>query len=556
MASRVAIRFRRSLAERQALVGVAREIRATDPRSRRKYLRDFVDAFTTYEEAISAAELELAISAADVVLLGDYHALPSSQRFAAEMVEQIAALGRPVVLAFEMIFTRDQPILDAWTRGEIGDADLRARIRFDAEWGYEWPPFLELLQRARQAGAALHGVDCRPRGDLRRIAARDRHAAAQLAQLRQEYPKALLVGLFGESHLAPQHLPAEVRRRLPEARVVTVLQNVDALYWRAAGERSDRVEAVRVGPDVFCAFNATPLEKYESYRLCLERWRQERPTPDDFTPTFYNLIDALLRFLNINQYAAAPGAGPRFLVDLLPEVDVRADPATLAHALQRAGASEAEIQQGVARLDAADVCYLPHLNTLALRRFQMLHAAEEAAHFVHHACRGEWQEAPADDQPEDRFYVRVLEEALAYCGARALYPKGPAARESDLYALYTQPRAAIEEQTIQSYRDYLQMVDFLVLHKDYEANVRAYSDVPELMRAGVQANGERFAFCTRMLGRLLGAELYGQYVAGRISRRFLRGLFRRKLLAAGAARLAYFTAVRRLREPRRRRPAA
>ena len=46
-----------------------------------------------------------------------------------------------------------------------------------------------------------------------------------------------------------------------------MLQNVDALYWRAAGEQHEQVEAVRVEDDVVCVFNSTPLEKYENYRL-------------------------------------------------------------------------------------------------------------------------------------------------------------------------------------------------------------------------------------------------------------------------------------------------
>ena len=50
------------------------------------------------------------------------------------------------------------------------------------------------------------------------------------------------------------------------------MQNVDSLYWQAEEEPGARVEAVRVSRDVFCVFNATPREKYESYRLCLQRW--------------------------------------------------------------------------------------------------------------------------------------------------------------------------------------------------------------------------------------------------------------------------------------------
>ena len=72
--------------------------------------------------------------------------------------------------------------------------------------------------------------------------------------------------------------------------MLTVLQNVDALYWRAAGEASDHVEAVEVGDNVLCVFNATPLEKYENYRLCLDRWarrdmiQRARPRPHALQP--------------------------------------------------------------------------------------------------------------------------------------------------------------------------------------------------------------------------------------------------------------------------------
>ena len=96
-----------------------------------------------------------------------------------------------------------------------------------------------------------------PREDLRKIGARDRHAADKIAEIRNCHPEALILVFFGESHLAPQHLPARIaecfsedgaRIDSPRRRVLTVLQNVDALYWRAAGEASDRVEAVEVTP--------------------------------------------------------------------------------------------------------------------------------------------------------------------------------------------------------------------------------------------------------------------------------------------------------------------
>src|SRR6202790_395558 len=273
MASTANLRSRRSVAQLHALAGVEREIRAQDTHSRRKYLREFTEAYCGYDSLLDSLEIQRALHAADVVLIGDYHALPGAQRYAASLIEQRALTGdRPVVLGVETIFARDQHILDEWWRREIDEKELRQRIRFDLDWGYDWTPFYDLLVTARDHGEAVYGLDCMPREDLRKIGARDRHAAAKIAEGRLRHPDAVIFILFGESHLAPGHLPREVHHFLPAAKVLTVLQNIDALYWRAAGERADSVEAVRVNDEILCVFNATPLEKYESYRLFLDQW--------------------------------------------------------------------------------------------------------------------------------------------------------------------------------------------------------------------------------------------------------------------------------------------
>src|SRR6202035_679556 len=90
---------RRNAAQMHALACVEREVRACDPSGRRKYLRDYNNAFRSYESVIDSQQLMTAVKDADVVLIGDYHALPSAQRFAATLLEQRAQPGdRPVVL--------------------------------------------------------------------------------------------------------------------------------------------------------------------------------------------------------------------------------------------------------------------------------------------------------------------------------------------------------------------------------------------------------------------------------------------------------------------------
>ncbi len=521
MASAVNLRSRRSAAQIHALAGVEREIRTQDSHNRRKYLREFSQAFRKYDSLLDSQQLQNALYAADVVLIGDYHALPGAQRYAASLLEQRALAGdRPVVLGVETIFARDQHILEEWWRREIDENELRQRIRFDLDWGYDWTPFHELLVTARDHAEAIYGLDCMPRENLRKIGARDRHAAAKISEIRERHPNAVIFALFGESHLAPGHLPRVLHKELPGARILTVLQNVDALYWRAAGERVDKVDAVRVNDDVLCVFNATPLEKYESYRLFLDQWSRSDNAPD-FAPTIYNLIDSLATFLEINRYSPHNGTQPKFLVDMLPEVHGNSSDTTLRRLLSRKGISEKQLETMLASVEERGSAYLPQVNAFHIREFQMMHAAEDATRFLHHACRGLPQrlngqgETGSSTQENsslttDAFYSRVIEHAVAYFGSRVLYPSRPAPETEDSPAL---SRAAVERAA----------------------------------QTALRADAEKFESTAQDWGYRLGSQLYDVYLAGKVKPSGLRRLFLAHLDEPGLSRKVCHAVMAKIR---------
>jgi hypothetical protein len=512
MASTVNLRFRRSAAQLHALAGVEREIRAQDSHSRRKYLREFNEAFGTYESLLDCQQVQNVLHSADVILIGDYHALPAAQRYAASLIEQRALAGnRRVVLGVETIFARDQHILEEWWRREIDESELRQRIRFDLDWGYDWAPFHELLVTARDHGEAIYGLDCMPRDNLRKIGARDRHAAVKLAEIRERHPNAVMFVLFGESHLAPGHLPRVLRKEMPGARIVTVLQNIDALYWHAAGERVDKVEAVRVNDDVLCVFNATPLEKYESYRLFLDQWSRCDRGPD-FAPTIYNLIDSLASFLEINRYSPHNSTQPKFLVDMLPEVHGNSSDAMLRRLLSRKGIGGQQLETMLASVQERGSGYFSEVNAFCIREFQMMHAAEDAARFLHQACRGlprrldgqgstgnGAQGSASSALTADTFYTRVIEHAVAYFGSRVLYPSRPAPVMEHSPAL---SRAACEKAA----------------------------------QSAIRADAEKFESITQDWGYRIGGQIYNVYLAGKVKPSGLRRLFLAHLEKAGSAR--------------------
>jgi uncharacterized iron-regulated protein len=511
---------RRNAAQLHAVARVEREVRANDSSGRRKYLRDFSNAFRSYESILDAEQLTTIVRPADVILIGDYHALPSAQRFAATLLEQRARPGdRPVVLGVETIFSRHQHILDEWWRREIDEEELRQRIRFDIDWNYDWPPFYELLVTAREHADAVYGLDCMPREDLRKIGARDRHATAKIAEIREHHPNAVILVLFGESHLAPQHLPRVLRERLPDQRVLTVLQNVDALYWQATGAKQERVDAVRVSDDVVCVFNSTPLEKYESYRLCLSRWSLESEQSPDIGPTIYNLIDSLLQFLDVDRHCANNGTQPKFLVDLLPEVHCGSSDARLRRLLSRVTDEAARIETMLQRVESRGSVYLPAINAFYVREFQITCAAEEATRFLHHACRGlplrRNGSTIATGARIDRFYARTLEHALAYFGSRVLYPARPAISDQEACEF---SRAACER----------------------------------LMQEAMHGDRSRFDSIAQKLGYTLGSQLYDAYVRGCVSRSVLRHLFLAQIEEPGRARQICWEVARKVRASRKK----
>jgi hypothetical protein len=59
--------------------------------------------------------------------------------------------------------------------------------------------------------------------------------------------------------------------------------------------------------------------------------------------------------------------------------------------------------------------------------------------------------------------------------------------------------------------------------------------------------GERFDYLTVQLGNMLGSDLYDAYLAGRVSRGFLKRIFLAHLDDPGTPAQAYFDLVARVR---------
>src|SRR5439155_17601628 len=137
---------------------------------------------------------------------------------------------------------------------------------------------------------------------------RDLGVARRIARLMQENPTQTLIVVFGESHLASNHLPARVRailgRKGIAPRDLVLLQNVDALYWKLQESGLVEARAVRVHEGCYCVFNATPIEKYESFRQYLNKCIEE-DSCGDWTVLAQTLMEIMMNFLALDKHAAS-----------------------------------------------------------------------------------------------------------------------------------------------------------------------------------------------------------------------------------------------------------
>jgi hypothetical protein len=140
----------------------------------------------------------------------------------------------------------------------------------------------------------------------------------------------------------------------------------------------------------------------------------------------------------------------------------------------------------------------------------------------------------------------VIDRAFITFGARVLLPHYPVMRQHDFRALSSRPQGAEGSQTVFSSREHREMIEFLVLHKESEGHARLRSELPRVLATGIASTGKKREFLVRHLGAMLGAEMHEAYLAGSMSKSFLRSLFFRKIHLPGVAKKTYFELARRV----------
>jgi hypothetical protein len=469
----------------------------------------------------------------DVVYVGDYHTLKQSQRAFAKIVQRAAARGRELVVALEFVQGRYQDALDAFAQGRISEGTFLERIRYRDHQVFDvWPNFKPVFEAARAAGAQLCAIDSAADGQGS-LDLRDAYAAERIARAVRENPGALVLVLVGQLHVAPPHLPAQVKRRLGEAgagrKHLAVYQNCERIWFLLERQALEHdAEAVEIRKGELCLINTPPVVAQASYLDWLDG-DADRVEAAAAERHFKELAEVIASFLGLQ-------AG-----EAIEDVDVytAGDLSFLERLRERRDFTARELGVIRRQILARESYFIPRANIAYLANLSLNHAAEEAAHFLRHAFAG-----GSDDERGlvDGFYARTLEEAYAFFGSKVINPRRKCPHEDDLRALAADAGTPRFEHRV---------AEFVLGHKEME---RGSGPSGSARRIYGLADADLFNAVTHTLGYILGDKLYYALVRGRIRKAEVRDLFLDPLDEAGAAFHTYLYLAARLdpvRVPRR-----
>lgn len=500
------IRIRKELFEQlqthvQLLVG-------SEPADLRRYREDFESEFDQSWHASKREELVQELERSDVVLLADFHALAQSQR---SQLRILKALEKPseIVLGVEFFEARHQSLVDQLMSGDLSEKQFLLAIEWTRNWGFPWEHYRPLIRFAQKHKIPVYGLNKRfAEKTGTSLKQRDDFAAERILKIRKSHPGCPVFVVYGDLHLAKNHLPkslSRLRTRKEIMRVLTVFQNSERIYFRLLEKEQEvSVDVVRLSRDQFCIVSVPPWVKWQNYLLFLEKHLDSELTGDDIEYTDH-----------VNRYLKVIAADFGLKVNEGSFSVYTPDDENFWSQLQ-ASFEGRQLKNFREMIQEAKSFYVPELQVAFLARPSVNHAAQIAMAVVHSQLSG-WHRSTA---PSDDDYLRMIWlEAVQYFGTKLINPKRKTDTLQDIRAaLASRNPLDLGEETLKlALHQKMKEVLFLTGQSS-----RSGAGVPRLTRPR-RASSYREA--ARLLGGLLGEKLYTGFRKKVISSRSVLRLF-------------------------------
>src|SRR5262245_30356394 len=93
--------------QRDAVRRILTDIGEIHTSPRQKYIQEFTDEFEVFQSVCTSDDVLRGALDANLIWVGDYHALPKSQLYVVDLLHQVAQQKQHIALAVEPIFARN-----------------------------------------------------------------------------------------------------------------------------------------------------------------------------------------------------------------------------------------------------------------------------------------------------------------------------------------------------------------------------------------------------------------------------------------------------------------
>jgi len=470
-----------------------------------QYRREFEKEFRKKWKVSSKNQLMAAIAGAQIVYIGDFHALQQSQRAQLRILKALPSKTE-AILAVEFLEARHQKHIDQYLQGRLSDREFLKAIEWKKNWGFPWEHYKPLLKWAQKNKIKVYGLNfLSHEKSAITLKKRDQFAANRIAEIQKKYSNHTVFVIFGDLHLAPPHLPAQVaKQRAPKGkalREVFVFQNIERVYFQLLEKGSElEVDVVRWAGNKFCLMSVPPWVKWQNYLIYLEEnFDKEIDDELDLTDSvakYVNVIaDDLGVKVSVNHFTVS-GPGERKFWDEL-----------------QAKLPDESLKFCEGLIEVGRSFYWPELGLAYLARNSVNSAAELAMAIVFAEISR--QKSRPSKVPQD-FVAMIWQEAVQYFGSKLINPKRKTDTFNDIKAALSSRHPGDQGREALQLALNQKMMELLFLSGSRRQT--------ELLR---QRGLRSYMEAARILGGILGEKMFHAYRQKTLSKATVLGLLKK-----------------------------
>lgn len=427
---------------------------------------------------------------ADIILMGDFHALQQSQRGHLRILREWPHPEK-LILAVEFFQAKHQKFVDLFMKGKLAENAFLEKIGWEKSWGFPWEHYKPLIDWAKKHNVAVFGVNWGLwQTKMRSIKTRENFSSICIRKIHHRFPGQKIFVIYGDLHLSKAQLPASIRKQegLKKTKIKRVFQNNESLYFRALHHGLEsKIEHIQFKSGDFCVQSVPPWIKWQSYLLFLEKTfdRQIDEFEDDVDHTDH--VAKLAQFLSEEFKVKLTGT----------HLAVYSADDTHIYTKIRQRLSKGEWKVVKKWITEQRTFYIPELESGYLGRVTVNHTATLAGEYLHAFLSGR-KHIYLNGQKD--FERQIWIQAMAYLGSKVINHKRKTNSIEDLR------KSLLAGDSKEGNRKVL----LLALHQ----KVREISFLTNGNLIPLQKNkidNVVYADAARLLGAMLGEKIYVLY---------------------------------------------